>query len=433
MGFLDRAREQIGDSGINMSGIREGLTRKVSSVRNSDSSDSGPSAKSDGSKSPGQKSAQESRQPATTSTEDDVDTDFPDDRFDDSAFSLTDDSDFFSRQDKENDQEKKHYEKIPDLKVVNNRVQDVLDVMGVSPTFSIPTDVFMPDDLGNVSFDMQAPVGYESGQVISFVEKTRITVQHYVDLLQKRNEDVAKLASMVDKLQVNMNNLRYSNEIAQGVNVVPTDDSEDVQGQLLETRLKVKRLEDELRSKEQSQVFSNKEREHYAEVQDELSVARREIEMLRDQNAALREEIVELEEGVENMQQPGPDVPEPKKASPPPVSSSKPSRGLPVMGRGPSNQSLPAVGPGASLRLPTVTDSPLPHVVSDYESTHETAPPHSQGTNKAFYIDEEDSEDMYEQDTVFVPSDEAEITMLEEDADDDDAEFERSVQEWMDR
>lgn len=186
-------------------------------------------------------------------------------------------------------------ERHPDKKASDEKVKDVLELLNIPITFEIESDVFLPDDLKNVSFDIQVPQGYEIGEVNTFVSRTKISINRLVELLKQRNEHIAKLATMVDRLQVDVNNMKFQNEVANGINVMPTSssDNEDLENENIELRLAVKRLQEELDSTEeqgtyvQSDELSNSQKEQFRNLQDELSLSHREIE-------DLKEEIYEL-------------------------------------------------------------------------------------------------------------------------------------------
>lgn len=186
-------------------------------------------------------------------------------------------------------------ERHPDKKASDEKVKDVLELLNIPITFEIESDVFLPDDLKNVSFDIQVPQGYEIGEVNTFVSRTKISINRLVELLKQRNEHIAKLATMVDRLQVDVNNMKFQNEVANGINVMPTSssDNEDLENENIELRLAVKRLQEELDSADeqgtyvQSDELSNSQKEQFRNLQDELSLSHREIE-------DLKEEIYEL-------------------------------------------------------------------------------------------------------------------------------------------
>lgn len=210
-------------------------------------------------------------------------------------------------------QEVERSERHPDKKGKEEVVKDILEVLNIPITFEIESDVYLPEDLKDISFDLQVPQGYEIGEVNTFVSRVKVSINRLVDLLKQRNEHVAKLASMVDRLQVDVNNMKFQNEVANGINVMPTSssESEDVENENFELRLAVKRLQEELdsvyRENENSSAsngeLSESQREQFDELQDELSIAQRENEELRDeiydlknQNAILIENQDMLEE-----------------------------------------------------------------------------------------------------------------------------------------
>jgi hypothetical protein len=171
------------------------------------------------------------------------------------------------------------------------KIEDILDLLDIKPTFDIPDTVFMPEDLSNVTFNIQVPQGYDTGQVLSFLSQTRQTVKFFVILLKRRNGDVAKLASTVDKLQVDLNNLRFESEMAAGINIMPTQDDDDLENQLMDSRLRNKNLEDEIaRLNKKTSVPANNDKA--------VGKLRNEISILSRENQELSEEIFSLKSQV---------------------------------------------------------------------------------------------------------------------------------------
>lgn len=308
-----------------------------------------------------------------------------------------DEEDFFTEQQRRFDEQLKEYDDIPELKIVDKRVQDVLEVMNIPPTFAIPEDLFMPSDLSNVVFELQAPYGFEQGQVSSFVDRSRVTVEHYVNLLQQRNEHIAKLATVIDKMQVDMNNLRYQNEVAQGVNIMTTSETEDVETQYMEARLTIKRLEDEIRSFQNEQTLTNTERDKYNVVQDQLAISLREAESLREENARLRLEL-------ENMTAAPHEVV---------VASAKPGS-LPLPGQV-GKTSLP----GLPKALGASTETSQTHGAQSLPSPATTPPVPS-------YIDDDADDDIF---SIVQPEDEESIISIL--SEDDDDEIDGIMEEWL--
>lgn len=226
-------------------------------------------------------------------------------RYSGSAFDVEDNAieDFLNQQQQDYDDElAKRYEDVPDIQVRDKQIQDVLDVLEIPATFAIETDVFLPEDIQDIKFDLQAPYGFEEGQVNLFVTQTQNTVKKYVALLKLRNEHVAKLASVVDKLQVDANNLRYEKEIANGINVMPSYEAEDIEGKYLELKMENSRLKEELNKGNFHGGLTAQERNRYNDLQDQLSIMRRENEELKEDNYALKNQLAIMQEELDEAQ-----------------------------------------------------------------------------------------------------------------------------------
>lgn len=178
----------------------------------------------------------------------------------------------------------------------SEKIKDVLEVLNIPDTFEIENSIFMPDDLDEVNFDQQAPVGYDIGQVSAFVEQCRKSLSHYVGLLKLRNEHVAKLATVVDRLQVDLNNAIFDREVANGINIMPTQDDGDLERDNFELKLLVKRLTEQLDEYKNGDNLSSSERVLLETIQDELSVARRELEDKKSEIYDLKNQVAYYEE-----------------------------------------------------------------------------------------------------------------------------------------
>lgn len=220
--------------------------------------------------------------------------------FSNSAFEIDEDEgDFidrnasFFRQNKKNGEKEVH-------EASEETIKDVLEVLGIKPTFDIEKDVFLPSDLEDHSFDLQAPYGYDQGQVNNFYAKTKVSVDRYVELLIQRNEDLAKIATVVDKLQVDLHNLRYENEIANGINIMPTNDVA-TENELMDAKLRIRKLEDQIKRMkfENSDALTSNERTKFEGLQDEISILRRENNTLNEENYQLRNRVAVLEESAD--------------------------------------------------------------------------------------------------------------------------------------
>ncbi len=303
MGFLDRAKsvlQKVGDENVRVMDVEkeQGTPDKKSRKGMFNNAKKGKtSSKQHKTQSKPQHSSKTQEQPLPKMPQVDEDSAFNLDNIDDS---------FLDQKSKEFDAMMNSYSDVPQLEVHDNKVQDVLEVLQISPTFDIESDVFMPDDLQDVEFDLQTPYGYDQGQVNNFLNGTKVTVKRYVELLTQRNEDIAKLATVVDRLQVDNHNLKYDNEINSGINIIPTGD-QSLDNKLMEEKLKVKRLEDELKKYENidtANQISDSEREKFNELQDNLSLSRRENEELRKEIYGLKNAISLLEEELDALQNP---------------------------------------------------------------------------------------------------------------------------------
>ena len=94
--------------------------------------------------------------------------------YDESAFEVDDESnEYFKKQEEAHQELLKSYGDAPVPKVLEGRIQDVLDLLNIPPTFEIDATVLLPEDFKDVSFDIQVPQGYEMGEVNSFVSIKR--------------------------------------------------------------------------------------------------------------------------------------------------------------------------------------------------------------------------------------------------------------------
>lgn len=180
------------------------------------------------------------------------------------------------------------------------KVRDVLDILKIPATFVIPSDILMPEDFDKIDFDLQVPKGYDLGQVEFFVERSKSTVEEYLSLLEKRNEHIAKLATTIDRLQVDLQNLKYDSQIAEGIGIIPTSDNVELEKENVELKLLVKRLEDQIKIKSKTPDLSSKERDLYENLRNQYSIVVREKEDLEQQVAELKLALAKREEDADD-------------------------------------------------------------------------------------------------------------------------------------
>lgn len=184
----------------------------------------------------------------------------------------------------------------------NKKIEDVLEVVQISPTFVVPEDIFMPEDIKEVDFDFEVPKGFDTGQVMKFVSQTRNTVKFYVELLRKRNEDVAKLASLIDKLQVDLNNVRFEMEMQNGVSIMASGSDTDLETELMEAKLHIRTLEDRLKAGDLSGGLPvpGASSEELSQVKDALTKTRRQATALEEEVLHLKSRLAQYEDEAED-------------------------------------------------------------------------------------------------------------------------------------
>lgn len=325
--------------------------------------------------------------------------------YDDSAFALDQEQENFysSQQEVYKEAQEERRQDLEDVTVSENKIQDVLEVLQIPATFAIESDVFLPEDIEDVVFDLQAPFGFEQGQVTTFTERTKVSVKRYVELLRLRNEHVAKLASVIDRLQVDANNLRFQNEISSGINVMPTIDSEDLENQLLEARLKIKRLEDQIRTIEHGDDLSSAERKTFEDLQDNFSILQRENNDLQEEIYMLKTQLAYYEEADEES-----------------TASSKPAEE--ALGGLSSSHLLEEENEAADFDLPMIDEDVI-----------DSGPSTKPSPSSAFYVEEDDDEAFATSAIELIGDDystsSASSIMSEEDDDEDDA-LDALMRDW---
>lgn len=214
-----------------------------------------------------------------------------------SAFDVDNESeDYFAKQEAAHQELLSSYGDRPIPKVQEGRIQDVLSLLDIPSTFELESSVMLPEDFESIDFSIQVPQGYEMGEVNAFVGRTKYTVTELVKLLKLRNKHIAELATTVDRLQVDANNLKFEAEIVNGINIMPTDENENFESENMELRLLVKRLEDQLRaSKNSGSQMYNKEKQAYESLSDNFSILQRKYDSLGEENYDLKNRLAVIE------------------------------------------------------------------------------------------------------------------------------------------
>lgn len=180
-----------------------------------------------------------------------------------------------------------------------SKIEDVLEVLGIPKTFEIPEDVFLAEDLGKVDFSISVPHGLDEAQVTKFVSQMRNSLKFLESLLKKRNEDVARLASVTDKLQVDINNLRFENELASGVSIMPTMDDTDLENQLVEAKMRANNLGYKLKAAESElEKYRSAAADGTIELPTPSGVSEEDYQALRDELSRTQRKLANAEEAL---------------------------------------------------------------------------------------------------------------------------------------
>lgn len=167
--------------------------------------------------------------------------------------------------------------------------EDVLNILGIPASYSVPDRIMLPGDLAKVKFASE-PNGFARDEVAAFYDATSESIDFYIDLLNKRNADVAKLADHCTKLQDEIHDKEMEQEIAKnsGLNIIAGGDSNN---ELMNAKLKIRKLKaenEELRQQSSYTEATDKIKElqkRYDEVQDQLAMEQYNNKQLRQQLA----------------------------------------------------------------------------------------------------------------------------------------------------
>lgn len=134
---------------------------------------------------------------------------------------------------------------------------DVLEQYRIPLNTELGDDVLTPSKLSKVKFGVTQPKGFSFKQVEVFHTEVSKSVQWYIQALEKRDRDVHKLATEVDKYKTDVQNARFQLEVLQGMGgqAVVDDSGEYVtESQMSQEQLnaialenRVAELEDELK------------------------------------------------------------------------------------------------------------------------------------------------------------------------------------------
>lgn len=224
--------------------------------------------------------------------------------FQDGAFGSEDDGDgYYEQQDSYDFPDFEEPQVINQTELANlskdqgESVEEILKSMRIKETFTIDDGIlFLDEELANQQFATQAPYGYDMGEVDFFLSKAQRSVAEYVKLLRVRNDDVVKLASRISDILVELNNIRFNSEVANGINIMATGGDDDALAvDLQEARARARSLEDELNLLRQNGV-PQAEPGELERLRNDLSAERLSRSAFEKEAQDLRAHLVLIEE-----------------------------------------------------------------------------------------------------------------------------------------
>lgn len=227
----------------------------------------------------------------------------PDSNYEESVFDVDEDftEEYLQERQRFSDEAQAEYSDITTPEVSSDGVrEDILQLLQIKPDIELPSNIVTVEDVEGTHFTHQAPIGYDFGEVDTFRENILISLRLYYNILQSRNEDIATLATTVDKLQVDLNNMKFDLQVANGMSIMPTSDADQMENELIDERVKNRKLQERIDQLEaqgaQPETISDEATEFINSLQDELAITQKEIDRLKDENYELLSKLQYAEE-----------------------------------------------------------------------------------------------------------------------------------------
>lgn len=177
--------------------------------------------------------------------------------------------------------------------------EDILDMLMIPANYTIPEKIMLPGDLASVKFPRE-PDGFSRDDVAAFYDNVVSSINYYIDLLNKRNNDVKKLADHIDDMTNEIHDKDIELQLQKsGLTVITGEDSKN---ENMNLQLKVQKLRAEnklLKSKISETEASNQINElkkNYDEVQDQLAMEQYSNKQLTEKNKELTSRLHAIQE-----------------------------------------------------------------------------------------------------------------------------------------
>ena len=138
---------------------------------------------------------------------------------------------------------------------------DVLEQYRIDVNTELNDDIITPSKLNKVRFGVTQPKGFSFKQVEAFHTEVTKSIQWYIATLEKRDRDVHKLATEIDKYKTDVQNTRFQLEVLQGMGgqaMVDETGAYVTESQLSDVELKAIELENLLAQANNDLAFERK-------------------------------------------------------------------------------------------------------------------------------------------------------------------------------
>lgn len=126
---------------------------------------------------------------------------------------------------------------------------DILARLNISPKTELMPDVLTPGKAKKVRFHTSTPRGFSFPQVEEFYGDVITALEFYVAALERRDADVHRLATEIDKYIVDLQNAKYQLEVFEGAGGKPLTDADGnylTEGELNADQSRILELERDL-------------------------------------------------------------------------------------------------------------------------------------------------------------------------------------------
>lgn len=178
--------------------------------------------------------------------------------------------------------------------------EDILEREGIPSNYEIDKKMLFAEDIDNVKFREQVPVGYDQGDVRNFMRLVKGSIEYYTDIINQRQEHISRLSSIIENLIVDNENLKYRNESAEGVNIMTSESNHSLEIEVDSLKIENQRLVEENESLRRSSLGDQDNSEELEKLKSKnrnlsnsLSILEREMEDLKSE---LREKEITISE-----------------------------------------------------------------------------------------------------------------------------------------